>query len=112
MGINRPREVKKAEQKVLVAEEEKKLAAVKNEIASLTIAKAAVAKAKEFQYLATIYSSMKPDNAASILCELEENLTKQILRGMTTKTAGKIMDAITIADPSYAAKITKSMAGN
>ncbi len=106
-----PSETMLAEQKALVAEEEKKLAAVKSEIASLTNAKAAMANAQGFQDLAKVYSSMKPDNAASIMCELEEDLTKQILQGMTTKTAGKIMDAITVADPGYAAKITKSLAG-
>ncbi len=106
-----PSETVLAEQKALVSKEENKLAAVKTELASLTTAKAAVSKAQGFQDLAKVYSSMKPDNAASIMCVLEENLTKQILQGMTTKTAGKIMDAITVADPDYAAKITKSMAG-
>jgi flagellar motility protein MotE (MotC chaperone) len=103
---------KQAERKALIAEEEKKLAAIKSEIASLTVAKAAVTEAQELQDLAKIYGSMKPDTAASIMLELEEGLTKRILKGMSTKTAGKIMDSIANTDSEYAAKVSKLMAGS
>ena len=102
---------KQAERNALIAEEEKKLAAIKSEIASLTTARAAVSEAQELEELAKIYGSMKPDTAASIMLELEEDLTKRILKGMSTKTAGKIMDSIATTDPGYAAKVSKIMAG-
>jgi len=103
-------EAKTARHSAQIAEQEKKLAALRSEIASLTTAQAAIARTQQFQDLAKVYSSMKPDSAASILAELEDDLAMRIMKGMNTKTAGKIMEALATSNPSYAAKLSKLIA--
>jgi len=100
-------QVELVEYEAQIAAAEAKLAAIKAEIESLNGVKASITNG---QRLAKVYSSMRPDSAASILCELEEPLTKQILSEMNNRTVGKIMDAIATANPSCAARISKLMA--
>ena len=92
--------------KAQIAAAETQLAVIKTEIESLNGTKTSITK---IQQLTKLYTSMKPASAATILCELEETLSMQILTGMNERAAGKIMDAITTADPKYAAKMGKSM---
>ena len=99
-------QIKLAEYKAQIIAEEEKLAAIKAEIESLSDAKESITRSKQ---LAKIYSSMKPDSAASILCELEEPLTREILSEMSDRSASKIMDAMAEAKPAYAASISKLM---
>jgi flagellar motility protein MotE (MotC chaperone) len=61
----------------------------------------------KYEQLAKVYSAMKAENAASVMCELEPNLTQKILSKMNERTAGKLMNAIADKDPSYAAKVSK-----
>ena len=100
-------ETKLAEYKTQIAAAEAKLADIKAETKSLTSAKAS---ATASQQLAKVYGSMRPDSAASILCQLEETISVRILMEMNNRTAGKILDAIASADPDYAARISKLMA--
>jgi flagellar motility protein MotE (MotC chaperone) len=102
-------QAKLSEYEAQIAAEETKLAAIKAEINSLSAVKASVTRN---QQLAKIYSSMRPDSAASILCKLEEAVSIQILTQMDNRTSGKIMDAIADTDPHYAAKISKLMVEN
>ncbi|MFC1717972.1 hypothetical protein ACFL6S_30200 [Candidatus Poribacteria bacterium] len=62
------------------------------------------------QQLAKLYGSMKPKSAASILCKLEEDLSMRILAQMSSRSSGKLMDAIATENPDYAAKISRLMA--
>lgn len=96
-----------ADYEAQIAVAEAKLAAIKAEIESLNNVKTSITRS---QQLAKVYGSMRPNNAASILCELEEALTGQILSEMNNRTAGKMMDAIATANPTYAAKLSKFMA--
>ena len=66
---------------------------------------------KKIQNLAKLYGSMKPDSAATILCNLEESLTTKIMTKMDGRSSSKLMDAIVSANPDYAASISKLMAG-
>lgn len=95
--------------KAEVAAEEAKLASVKSDVES---AKATKSSAGKYQQLAKVYSSMKADNAAAVLCELEPSMTEQILSGMNDRTAGKIMSSIATKNPSYAAKVSKLLITN
>jgi len=61
----------------------------------------------KYEQLAKVYSSMKAENAAIVMCELEPNLTEKILSKMSERVAGKIMGAIVDKDPSYAAQVSK-----
>jgi len=61
----------------------------------------------KYEQLAKLYSSMKPENAALVMCELEPSMTEKIINKMNERTAGKIMGAIADKDPSYAAKVSK-----
>lgn len=58
---------------------------------------------------AKLFASMKPTEAAVILCELDENLTKRIISEMDTRSAGKVMSALAESNPAYAAKVSKAM---
>ena len=100
-------QAKLAEYEAQISEKSAELAAIKAEIEALNSTKESITKS---QQLAKLYSSMKPDSAASILCELEEPLTKQILSEMSDRTAGKIMDAIATANPSYAITLSELIA--
>jgi len=55
---------------------------------------------------------MKPDSAAAILSQLDEAFTEQILSEMSTRTVGKIMDAIATSNPEYCVKLSKLMGGD
>ena len=61
----------------------------------------------KYEQLAKVYSSMKLENAATVMCELEPKFTERILSKMNDRVAGKIMSAIADKDPSYAAKVSK-----
>ncbi|MBM3284173.1 hypothetical protein FJY90_08125 [Candidatus Gottesmanbacteria bacterium] len=86
--------------------EKGKLDAIKSEIESLGNQKLSTTSGMQ---LAKIYSSMKPDIAASVLCELEETLTMLILTQMNNNASAKIMDAIAKKNPEYAAKISTKL---
>jgi len=89
-----------------IVEADSKLIAIKAEIESLNSVKTAISRNRQ---LAKVYGSMKPDTAALVLCQLDEDFTNQILYEMDVKIAGKIMDAIATADPSYCARVSKRM---
>lgn len=65
---------------------------------------------EKYTQLAKLYSTMKPENAASVMCELEPSMTEKIISKMNERTAGKILGAIADKDPSYAAKVSKLLA--
>lgn len=92
-----------------IAAAEAELTTIKAEIESLNGVKTSISRS---QQLAKVYSSMKPDGAATILSQLDEAFTEQILSEMSTRTIGKIMDAIATANPEYCIKLTKLMGGN
>ncbi len=60
---------------------------------------------------AKYYSSMKPENAAKIFCEMTGDLDiiKSLLNSMTAEESGNIIAAISDIDPVFAAKITKKL---
>jgi len=102
-------QAKLAKYKSQIAAEGAKLAAIKAEVRSLSDAKESITRN---QQLAKVYSSMKPNSAASVLCELDEDVSMRILQEMDDRAAGKIMDAMAGEQPSYAAKISKLMASD
>jgi len=116
MEVNKPKSENNAETNKLKTEleqykaqveaEKTKLATIKSEIGALSNPKSSTTNG---QQLAKVYSSMKPDTAALVLCELDESLTTQILTQMNNSSSAKIMDAITKKNPEYAAKISKNM---
>jgi flagellar motility protein MotE (MotC chaperone) len=89
-----------------IAEAETKLTAIKAEIESLNAVKSSLTRSKQ---LAKMYSSMKPDSVALILCEMEVDLSMQILTQMSDRASAKVMDAIAELDPDYAAEMGKFM---
>lgn len=98
-----------ARYKAQIASAEAELAAIKAEIESLNGVKESINRS---QQLAKVYSSMKPESVAAILCQLDEAFVEQILSEMNVKTAGKIMDAIANSDPDYCVKLSKIMGKN
>lgn len=96
-----------AELKAQIAKAEQELFQIKAEIEALRAIKASIIRT---QQLSKIYAGMQPETAASILCELEGELTVQILSQMNDRTAGKIMDAIVAKNSDYGAAISKLMA--
>lgn len=92
--------------KAQIAAESEKLASIKSEIQALNSAKESINKYKQ---MANMYSAMKPNEAASVICELDEDTAKSILSEMDNKIAGKIMSAIATTNPKYAANISKLM---
>ncbi len=60
---------------------------------------------------AQYYSSMKPDKAAAIFCEMTGDLdiVAALLNSMSAEKCGDILGAISDIDPVYAAKITKKL---
>ena len=92
-----------------IAAAEAELSTIKAEIESLNSVKTSISRNEQ---LAKVYSSMKPDSAATILCQLDEDFTEQILSEMSTRTVGKIMDAIAISNPEYCVKLSKLMGGD
>ncbi|MGB9595378.1 MAG: MotE family protein [Candidatus Poribacteria bacterium] len=95
--------------KAEVSAEQAKLSTIKEDVESL---KATKSDANKYKQLAKLYSAMKPEDAASVLCELEANLTERILSEMNERTAGKIMGEIASKNPSYAAKVSKIIANS
>jgi flagellar motility protein MotE (MotC chaperone) len=90
--------------KAQISAEEAKLSTIKSDVESTKNTKTNIAK---YQQLAKLYGAMKAEDAASVLCQLDANLTEHILSGMNDRNAGKIMGAIASKDPSYAAKVSK-----
>jgi len=95
-----------ARYKAQIASSEAELADIKAEIESLNSLKMSINRS---QQLAKVYGSMKPDSAATVLCQLDEAFTEQILSEMNIKNVGKIMDAIADANPDYCVKLSKIM---
>ncbi len=95
--------------KAEVSAEQAKLSAIKEDVESLKIARSDVNKYKQ---LAKLYSAMKAEDAASVLCELDPNMTERILFEMNERIAGKIMGEIASKNPSYAAKVSKIIASS
>lgn len=58
---------------------------------------------------AKMYSSMKPEQAAAIFCEMtgDMDIVVKILNSMNTNNSSAIMNEISATDPVYAAKLTK-----
>jgi flagellar motility protein MotE (MotC chaperone) len=94
------------EYRTQIAEAETKLNAIKAEIEALNTVKSSLTRSKQ---LAKMYSSMKPDSVALILCEMEVDLSMQILTQMNDRASAKVMNAIAELDPDYAAEIGKFM---
>jgi len=93
--------------KAEVSAEEAKLASVKSDVES---AKATKSSTGKYQQLGKLYSSMKAEDAAAVLCELEPSMTEHILCAMNERNAGKVMSFIASKNPSYAAKVSKLLA--
>jgi flagellar motility protein MotE (MotC chaperone) len=93
----------KAELAAMKRESEAELTNIKKEIELLSAEKAHISRT---QQLAKLYSSMKPDSAADILCKLEDDLSMRILSQMNNRSSGQLMEAIAKADPDYAARIS------
>jgi flagellar motility protein MotE (MotC chaperone) len=93
--------------KAEVSAEEAKLASVKSDVES---AKATKSSTIKYQQLGKLYSSMKAEDAATVLCELEPSMTEHILNAMNDRNAGKVMSSIASKNPSYAAKVSKLLA--
>ncbi len=90
--------------KAQIALESAKLSAIKSEIEALNSTKESINRYKQ---MANMYSAMKPNEAALVISELDENTAKSILLEMDNKIAGKIMSAIATTNPKYAANISK-----
>jgi flagellar motility protein MotE (MotC chaperone) len=93
--------------KAEVSAEEAKLASVKSDVESAKTTKSSTVK---YQQLGKLYSSMKAEDAASVLCELEPSMTEHILCAMNDRNAGKVMSSIASKNPTYAAKVSKLIA--
>jgi len=100
-------EIKLEKYKAEVAAEKAKLESTKSDV---ELAKNTKTSASRYQQLAKLYSSMKVEDAASVLCELDPNMTERILCEMNGRNAGKIMGSIAAKKPSYAAKVSKILA--
>lgn len=90
--------------KAQIAAESAKLSAIRSEIEALSNKAKSINKYKQ---MAIMYSAMKPNEAASVICELDEDTAKGILLEMDNKIAGKVMSAIAATNPKYAANISK-----
>jgi len=99
-------QAKLGEYRTQLAEAEMELAAIKAEIEALNAVKSSLTRSKQ---LAKMYSSMKPDSVALILCEMEVDLSMRILTQISDRASAKIMDAIADLDPDYAAEIGRFM---
>jgi flagellar motility protein MotE (MotC chaperone) len=93
--------------KAEVSAEEAKLASVKSDVESAKTTKSSTVK---YQQLGKLYSSMKAEDAATVLCELEPSMTEHILCAMNDRNAGKVMSSIASKNPTYAAKVSKLIA--
>ena len=101
-------QAKLGEYRTQIAEAEMELAAIKAEVEALNAVKSSLTRSKQ---LAKMYSSMKPDSVALILCEMKVDLSMQILTQMSDRASAKVMDAIAELDPDYAAEIGELMTG-
>ncbi|HGE69603.1 TPA: hypothetical protein ENX78_02130 [Candidatus Poribacteria bacterium] len=90
--------------KAEVSAEQAKLSTIKEDVETLNTTKSNIDKYKQ---LAKLYSAMKAEDAAAVLCELDANITERILCEMNDRIAGKIMGEIAAKNPSYAAKVSK-----
>ena len=90
--------------KAEVAAEEVKLASAKSDVESTKDTKSSTGK---YQKLGRLYSSMKAEDAAAVLSELDPSMTEHILSAMNDRIAGKVMSSIASKNPSYAAKVSK-----
>lgn len=65
--------------------------------------------ASRIKKLSKLYEEMKPDNAAEILSGLDASLSMKIINEMSSKSSGKLMDALATKDPKYLITISKLM---
>lgn len=72
------------------------------------IAKAKAEEAKNISRLARLYGNMKPEEAAPIMRELDDDLVVNLLKKMEDEQAAKIL---AVMEPQRAAKVTKLLAG-
>lgn len=93
--------------KAEVSAEEVKLASVKSDVKFAKTTKSSTGK---YLQLGKLYNSMKAEDAAAVLCELEPSMTEHILSAMNDRNAGKVMSSIASKNPSYAAKVSKLLA--
>ena len=93
--------------KAEVSAEEAKLASIKSDVEFAKTTKSSTGK---YLKLGKLYSSMKAEDAAAVLSELEPSMTEHILSAMNDRTAGKVMSSIASKNPSYAATVSKLLA--
>lgn len=62
---------------------------------------------KSIKHLVKVYSSMRPEEAGSLIEKLDRDITIQILSKMKGKVAGKILARV---EPSLAAKLSEEIA--
>jgi len=100
-------DTREMELKTLVAEVDKKLAAMqqlRNELVKLLDRKDAT-EGERIGELSKIYEKMNPQKAAVLITALDYQLAVDLLLGIKKKTAGKILDNL---DPETATKLSKT----
>ena len=100
-------DTREMELKTLVAEVDKKLAAMqqlRNELVELLDRKDAT-EGERIGELSKIYEKMNPQKAAVLITALDYQLAVDLLLGIKKKTAGKILDNL---DPETATKLSKA----
>ncbi len=100
-------DTREMELKTLVAEVDKKLAAMqqlRNELVKLLDRKDAT-EGERIGELSKIYEKMNPQKAAVLITALDYQLAVDLLLGIKKKTAGKILDNL---DPETATKLSKA----
>ena len=100
-------DTREMELKTLVAEVDKKLAAMqqlRNELVTLLDRKDAT-EGERIGELSKIYEKMNPQKAAVLITALDYQLAVDLLLGIKKKTAGKILDNL---DPETATKLSKA----
>ena len=100
-------DTREMELKTLVAEVDKKLAAMqqlRNELVTLLDRKD-VTEGERIGELSKIYEKMNPQKAAVLITALDYQLAVDLLLGIKKKTAGKILDNL---DPETATKLSKA----
>lgn len=89
-----------------ISEAKTQLATIRTETLALN---SIVSFASRIEKLAKLYEKMKPDNAAEILSGLDASLSMKIINEMSSKSSGKLMDALATKDPKYLITISKLM---